>query len=223
MIDELLAFVAPHHCYGCGKTGPLLCDNCKYNIVNEPYAQCVVCENPVTIRGAVCSRCRVPYQRAWCVGQREGELQRLIGGFKFQNTKQAYKPLAHLLHETLPQLPQDTIIVPVPTVPAHIRQRGYDHMLLVARHFGRLRGLRVEQVLKRTTGTSQRGSGRKQRAEQAKVAFACPGVLNSTVPYLLLDDVMTTGATLKYGAKALKDAGGKQVWVAAISRQPALD
>lgn len=220
MIDTLLAFIAPHHCYGCNKIGYSLCDNCKYNIISEPYSQCIICQKPAGAQSAVCTECKVPYQRAWCVGERTDELQRLIGGFKFQNVKAAYRPLAELLDATLPELPAETIIIPVPTVASHIRSRGYDHTLLIARHLAKRRKLQVDTSLERATNTSQRGSGRRQRKIQAKAAFTCNKSLNPDTPYLLIDDVVTTGSTLEYAAKVLQTAGAHLVWVATISRQP---
>jgi ComF family protein len=222
MIDNLLSLLAPHYCYGCGKMGSSLCINCKYDIISESYGQCIICESP-TARDALCSRCRSPYQRAWCVGRRTDELQRLIGGFKFQGVRQAYEPLAELLDQALPELPPETLLVPIPTVRAHVRQRGYDHMFLIARALARMRKLEVAPYLQRKTATQQLGADRQTRMRQARTAFACETALNPQVPYLLLDDVVTTGATLRYGAKTLQAAGATTIWVATISRQPLHD
>lgn len=221
MIDTLLSFIAPHHCYGCGKIGQALCDNCKYNISIEPYGRCIVCEKLANSANALCSSCIVPYQRAWCVGERTDELQLLIGAFKFQNVKSAYKPLADLLDQTLPELPSNTVIIPIPTVSAHIRQRGYDHTLLISRRLADLRNLRLSPALERASSTMQRGTGRKERIRQAKKAFRCQIKLDPAVPYLLVDDVVTTGATLKFAAQTLRQAGAETVWVATVSRQTA--
>ena len=144
MIDRVLSFIAPHHCSGCGFEGTLLCDNCKYDITSEPFSACVACGTGIANTHGVCSNCEVPYQRAWCVADRRDQLQRLIGNYKFTNARSAYYPLADLFDASLPQLPANVVIVPVPTVNSHIRQRGYDHMLLIARRFGRLRTLPID-------------------------------------------------------------------------------
>jgi len=218
MLDILLSFVAPHRCCGCDKIGTLLCDNCKYNIISEPKMVCIVCHRP-TIGTWLCNSCRMPYERVWVVSEREGVLQRLIGLYKFERAKSAYKALGDLLLATLPELPIDTVIVPVPTTPSRIRERGYDHMLLIAKYAARVRRLKCEQLISRKTNTKQRQATAGQRAVQAKQAFSVNDKLDKTIPYLLIDDVITTGATVRYASQALRDAGAKHVWLAIIARQ----
>jgi ComF family protein len=153
------------------------------------------------------------------VGEREGTLQRVIGLYKFGRAKAAHKILGDLLLETLPCLPPDTVVVPVPTVSSHIRERGYDHMLLIAKYVAQSRGLKCEQLLRRRTDTKQRQASAGQRDIQAKYAFEVRDIINASKPYLLIDDVITTGSTIKYASKALHDAGAEHVWVAVIARQ----
>jgi len=220
MLDEMLSYIAPHYCSACGERGTLLCDNCKYDIISEPYEACVSCHKSLAPLKGICVTCTVPYGRAWCVADRRDHLQQLINDYKFSNARSAYKPLTALLHDRLPELPADTVIIPIPTVGSHIRQRGYDHMLLIARRLGKLRGLPVSTALRRATSTKQRDASRSQRIAQAKAAFSVAAPLSKDKTYLLIDDVVTTGATMKHAAQKLLDAGAGTVWVATISRQP---
>ena len=219
MIDTLLSHVAPHLCCACGKTGTILCENCKYNIENDSFNGCLSCGKVYVMRNS-CDDCNLPYSRAWCVGERSGELRKLIDDFKFENLYAAHKSLASLLDARIEQLPSSTIIVPVPTITSHIRQRGYDHTLLIARALAKKRGVKARQILRRVTSSSQRGADKATRITQAKAAFAVNKKVNDHQPYLLVDDITTTGATLKYAARALRDAGAKDVWVAVVARQP---
>jgi len=161
----------------------------------------------------------VPYTRAWCVGERTEALQRLIDAYKFERAKACHGTLADLLVSRLPDLPPETVVVPIPTISAHIRQRGYDHTLLIARRLAKKMNLRLDPALSRKTATKQRGASRKERIAQAKEAFALTSPILPNMPYLLIDDVVTTGSTLKYAAQLLKDAGAAEVWVGVIARQ----
>lgn len=218
MVDGLVGIVAPHHCCCCDKIGSLLCDNCKYNITSERVTRCIVCGRP-TANNWLCSDCHTPYERAWAVGSRTGALQRLIGLYKFERAIAASKTLSALMLQSLPELPQETIIVPIPTVSSHIRERGYDHMLLIAKNIAQARGLKMQRLLKRQTSTKQRQATATQRSNQAKCAFAVDGLIDKGAIYLLVDDVMTTGSTMKYAARCLIKAGAKHVWIAIIARQ----
>ena len=179
---------------------------------------CVVCHRP-TSQTWLCRSCNAPYEKAWVVGERNGTLQRLIGFYKFERARSAYKQLGDLLSDALPDLPAETVVVPVPTTPNRIRERGYDHMLLIAKHLARSRGLQCRQLVERQTNTKQRQSTAKQRLAQAKRAFVVRAAIEPDVPYLLIDDVITTGATIRYASQALRYAGAKHVWVAIIARQ----
>lgn len=218
MIDRILSILAPHLCSGCQQIGTLLCDNCKYNITSEPYQSCLSCEKPVNASG-VCNRCRVPYVRAWCVGERTDALQRLIGLYKFERTQSAYKVLGDLLLDTLPVLPANTVVVPLPTVRAHVRERGFDHTVLIAKYIARKRGLTYRPLVERVHSSTQRHATAKQRLAQAKIAFHVNNPVDPELNYLLIDDVVTTGASITYASKALIDAGARHVWVAVIARQ----
>ena len=179
---------------------------------------CVVCHRP-TFDSWICKECAPPYERAWVVGERSGVLQRLIGLYKFERARAAYKPLADMLSEVLPELPSNTVIVPVPTISSHIRERGYDHMLLISRRIARQKGLSLKRLLIRTVNTKQHQASAAKREAQSRVAFAVKGNIDPNVPYLLVDDVVTTGSTIKYAARTLRRAGAKHVWVAIIARQ----
>lgn len=216
MINRLLATIAPHYCYGCQKAGAVLCDNCKYDIIDEGFSACLVCAKPTN--EGICAVCKTSYQKAWCVGDRQGVLERVINAMKFDRVKDGAGTLASLLDACLPILPAETIIVPVPTVQAHIRQRGYDHTLLIARELGKRRNLAVKSFIERTNNNTQRGRTKSERFKQAKSSFECRQTLPQ-VPYLLIDDVVTTNATLRYAAQALRDSGADTVWVGVVARQ----
>ncbi len=156
MIDNCLKIIAPHYCCSCQETGTLLCDSCIYNITNEPTNTCINC-GKLSVEG-VCHYCcqKVAYQKGWCVGARDDALKELINRYKFSYARAAHKPLASLLHQTVPVLPEDTVVISIPTVGKHIRQRGYDHAQLLAKTFARQRNLSFKPLLRRRNNTVQR-------------------------------------------------------------------
>lgn len=218
MIDKALQMIAPHHCYGCGLVGRALCINCKNHIVFDAFELCLACRKPTLALSGICRDCKPSYDRAWCVGLYEGALKETLHAYKFERAKSAYRDFADLLDARVDVLPADVIVTYVPTLSSHRRQRGYDHMKLIAKSFARKRGLKCKSILVRLNKTHQRGSSAKDRWSQSQGAYMAKNVVAGAT-YLLLDDVVTTGATIEHAARVLKRAGAGQVWVATIARQ----
>lgn len=220
MFDKLLDFIAPHYCYSCQKRGHVLCNSCRYNIVSETQNHCFDCRIP-SING-VCQACatKLPFAASYFVGERLGELEKMLDDFKFQRTYRVHKTLAQLLDDSLPRMPPDTLVIPIPTIAKHVRRRGYDHTDLITRAFAKRRRLKSIRPLQRTTNTVQLGATARERRRQAQTAYACPSRLQPETTYLLLDDIATTGATLTEAARCLRQAGAQTVVVAVVARQP---
>lgn len=217
MLDKALQIVAPHLCLGCSKIGAILCESCIYDITNEPFNGCLTCRAPAT--SGICRRHRSPIDAAWISGERDEILGKVIDAFKFERCRSAHRDLAKIMAQTLPILPQEIVVTSVPTVRTHVRERGYDHAKLIANRVAKLRSLPYRALLHRQTNDRQRGAGRRERFEQAERAFSVRPV-DMPEAVLLVDDVITTGATLHFAAKLLKDAGVHMVFVAAIAKQP---
>lgn len=208
---------APHYCCSCGEIGAVLCEYCKYDIVSETFAACLVCEGLSGQQDNLCTRCKPAFTRAWCVGSRDSALRPLIDAYKFERARAVHDVLVDMLDKTLPTLPSDVQVVPIPTITPHRRTRGYGHVELVAKRFADRRGLAYTEIVQRHHNHVQRGLGRRERIAQAKETYMVTTPAKGT--YLLLDDVYTTGATLEYASRALRAAGATDVWVAALSRQ----
>lgn len=217
MLDDLLNHITPHPCCSCGKIGAVLCQNCKNDIKNEYYEGCIICGRLLYANGC-CQECSTSYKTTWCVGKRHDVLQRVIGCYKFNNMYAAHRVLAELLVDRIGELPPDVCIVPIPTAPSHIRERGYDHMACIAREMAKRTGCTYCPLLRRIGDTKQRGKNRSERIRQAKSAFAAKPCAGERI--LLIDDVVTTGATLEYATRALLSAGAQSVWVGVIAKQP---
>ena len=154
------------------------------------------------------------------MAERSDAMKRLIDAYKFNRVKAAHIPLTDMLCEVVPVLYENTVVVPVPTVASHIRQRGYDHTYLLSRRLALKKQVNVSSVLRRNHSHVQRGASKLQRRKQAESAFKCIAQLDGRIPYVLVDDIVTTGATLQYAAQALRDAGAVNVHVVVLARQP---
>ena len=215
-IPNFMDLLAPHSCRGCGKLGEPICDCCKINILKQNNNICPNCK--AKINNQTCPKCH-NLPPIYYVGARSGLLDEIIHEYKYDSVRAFKKPLAEMLSSRLPLFPKDTIIVPLPTIPSHIRERGLDHTYLIAKHLSKSRHLKVERILLRNTNSVQVGADRHTRLMQAKTAYAINSkiTINSETTYLLLDDIWTTGASMKAAIKLLRDAGAQKIAVAVLA------
>lgn len=216
MLDTLLSLIAPHHCYHCQKTGEIICRDCKKYITRQRFTGCVRC-------GSRCRRAQhqgLPYSSIHCLLRRRGAVKVLIDAYKFQRARAVGEVLADLFHELAPALPDNTVIVPIPTAPRNVRRRGYDHMKRVARRFARQRHLPYSPLLVRRSNITQHfAKTAEERRAQAGSFFAVRGEIDPRVTYVLLDDIYTTGSTVEAAARMLREAGAETIWVIVLARQ----
>lgn len=218
IITQLTHLLAPDYCCKCQKTGQIICQSCEEDIISEPFSQCLVCLKP-TQPSQLCRHCKSRFNDAWVVGERAGTIEKLVDISKYESNRRGCQAQARLMDAMLPQLPSDVIVVPIPTIDRHIRQRGYGHMELVARELSRLRDYRAEVILGRIGSSVQHGADKATRQRQAKRAFNLRRHPPTTAPLLLIDDVYTTGATLRAATKLLRQHTEAPIYVAVTSRQ----
>jgi ComF family protein len=150
-----------------------------------------------------------------------GAIRGAIHRFKYQRERARAEHLGALLVPLLGQLPHGTAphLLPVPLAAARLRERGYNQSEALARVVAAASGLPRDAGLVRTRATRpQVGLDRVARRENVRDAFAWGG---TTAPYpqlLLIDDVLTTGATANECAAILKAAGARWVGLLAVAR-----
>ncbi|GAB4349689.1 MAG: ComF family protein [Immundisolibacter sp.] len=224
-IDALLTFLLPPQCLLCGAGGQRrlpLCEACHADLPWLGHA-CPRCAQPLPV-DRVCGRClrRVPPQHAaHAAFHYAPPLDRLVLGLKFGRRLGLARLTGALLAEAADngRWPRPQLLLPVPLHDARLRQRGYDQAQVLAREVGRRLGIPVDwHGCRRVRATvPQSGLDRTARQRNLRGAFdvSPPPALEHVA---IVDDVMTTGATVGAMATALKRAGVARVDVWALCR-----
>lgn len=150
-------------------------------------------------------------------GLYEGTLATAINLFKFHGIKRLSRPLGGLLLAY--NMHGIDALVPVPLSVSSLRKRGFNQSLLLAHAIAKKRKLRIigDGLIKKTETSPQLGLSAQQRLKNIKGAFRA--VKNfSGMRVLLIDDVMTTGATANECSRQLLKAGADEVLVLTLSR-----
>lgn len=144
-----------------------------------------------------------------------GASRKLIGLLKYYHQRDAAGALAATLTPLLHAANFD-VITSVPVATSRLRQRGYNQSELIAKSVARSLVLPYRPLLRRLRNTQQVGKTRNQRLEQVSGLFIARTKPPSRI--LIIDDVLTTGATLNACAIALRNAGADEVWGAVAAR-----
>lgn len=160
------------------------------------------------------------FDSACSFGAYDSELKTLIHLFKYGKVQTLAKPLGKLLSSALPRGQRSDVIVPMPLHWRRRWSRGFNQSDLLARELGRRTGLPVRGVLRRVRNTSaQAGLTNAKRRVNVLGAFRVnPRCSVAGLRVLLIDDVMTTGATAGACAAALKKAGASHVTLLTLAR-----
>jgi ComF family protein len=221
----LLEVLASARCHGCGLPGPeVLCGRCAGDLPwNEPA--CRACALPMGPgpAGRACAACltEAPAQdRAWTAFTYAEPVARYIVGLKFHGRLASAHALGALMAERLARRPEPLpeLLVPVPLHPVRLRRRGYNQALELGREIAR----RLSLPLLPAAARRLRATGEQTRLEagarrrNVRGAFAIDPVVRGR-HIALLDDVVTTGATVAELAAAAREAGAAriEVWAAA--------
>ncbi len=232
-IGGLVDFLFPAACPIClgaltsAAPASSFCTLCTSTITPLPSGRCSRCALPFIASSgsshycADCSRELPAFSAVYAAGLYSGAMKQALQRFKYAGAVDLDQPLAELLYAQIPPDIDEHVIVPVPLHLSRLRQRGFNQSLLLARALAHNLQLTLEQaILKRTVDShSQQGLDALQRAKNLNNAFVATRRLDGC-KVLLVDDVMTTGATVSACTQALKDVGAMNVNIAVIARAP---
>ena len=147
-----------------------------------------------------------------------GLLKDLINIYKYKSVRVCAETFAYLLKNKYGLFLEGKIVVPLPTISKHIRERGFDHMALLAKRIAYVCGGKCEKVLKRVGDTVQVGADEITRKKQALSAYSVTNKVKFDVQYVLIDDVWTTGSSMMAACLELQKAGVKNISVVLLAK-----
>lgn len=227
MINKFLNSIFPETCPVCsGKsqnhaTAPI-CDECWNTIGPYSGPMCQRCGKPLVSDSATfcggCLESEPAFEYARSFGLYDGVLRKAINHLKYYGMRRLAVPLAEMMIGM--QLPQVDAVIPVPLHKSRHRQREFNQSALLSRQMAR--NLKADLIINRLTKirdtAPQVGLRHKERIRNVKNAFRVEdeGTISGK-KIILVDDVVTTGSTIRECAKVLKKAGASYIYVVSLA------
>lgn len=217
-----LAF--PPRCAFCGAAGVAdPCEGCRRDVPGRAISRCHVCAIDVPCLGT-CGQCLSEppaFSRVVAAGSYAFPLDALVQRLKYARDLRLVAPLAELLMEAARGEPRPDLVLPMPLGAARLRERGFNQSAELARSVARRLNLPLDPgaAVRARDGAPQASLPFDRRARNVRGAFAVRARLNG-LRVAVVDDVMTTGATLKELAATLRHAGAREVTAWVLARTP---
>lgn len=220
-------WLLPWRCLLCGASGTSgldLCVDCAAELPRNRSC-CARCALPLPLPTALCGPCqRHPpaWDAAWAPFRYAWPLDRLESRYKFGRDLAAGRVLCTVWQREPRTIDLPQLILPVPLHRRRLRQRGYNQALELARPLARILGVpcRHDLLLRQRATEAQTELDALARRRNVRGAFSLQEGVTMPAHVAVLDDVMTTGATLAECARVLKRSGVRRVDVWALARAP---
>jgi competence protein ComFC len=226
-LDSLLSLIAPASCVGCQKDGLPLCNQCyvKFSESYKSIGRCILCNKKTA--GDLCRICnrQTGIDKVFSLGEHNGLLKKLIWDLKFNSSKANISCLASYLKCELKEFENSrAVLIPAPTAPKRARSRGYDQAKLLAKNLVKLNAnWAYKDLLIRNNDSDQIGLSKLDRKQRTKNLFLLNPSAELKSEYdiaILIDDVITTGSTIKAAVEAIAPLKFKHVVLACLSHKP---
>lgn len=218
LLQQSLRMLAPPECIDCGQEGRYLCFGCRQRLPKVPQRCCMGCRRP-NRTGITCRLCRplLAISGHTVMATYDGVIEELIGRLKYHHQREIASELGSWLATEIDPTNFDYVMA-VPAATNRLRARGYNQAELIAKALSRQTRLPYRRLLRRARNVRQVGTHRSERQRQAITTFASAGQIKPGQRILLIDDVLTTGATLNACAQILTRDHRAMVWAATIAR-----
>ncbi len=220
ILNHCVNYTLPQACLLCGAASgrARLCEGCDAALPRLPGTRCATCALPLP-DGHICGACLAHpprYDSTTAVFAYAFPVDALIQRFKYGGSLAIGPLLSDVLGSTVAE-PAD-LIIPMPLSPQRVRERGFNQALEIARGVGRITGIPVvaDACRKIVETRPQAALPWKERTKNIRGAFVCDADL-SGARVAVIDDVMTSGATVNELARNLRRAGAAHIsaWVIA--------
>ena len=223
----LLDLIFPKFCVGCKTEGTWICPECDKKIfyIKSPY--CPSCQR-LTPNGQYCARCKPDTYLTGAIiatYYKKGPIKEAIHYFKYEGIAELKKGLGSILSDAIiaRTIGKNLVLIPVPLHRHRLRERGYNQAKLLADEISKNLNVPVidQKLVKTKPSERQADLTRSQRLKNVVGLFDWTGdkdeLKGKTV--ILIDDVLTTGATLSECAKVLRQkTSALRVWGAVIAK-----
>jgi len=217
----LKALVLPVNCLGCGTEGDWLCQECRRQLPLRRAERCALCGKAAT--EGICERCGAQTKLDGVIAPfayAEPMIRALIQAVKYRGYTDALTFLMREYRRAFTGLlpPGAWCLSPIPLARVRFRERGFNQAQVLAQTLCEP-GLPVRMLLQRRRETSpQVELSKQQRQHNVRGCFVL-GASQGLVPpaVILVDDVITTGATLGEAAKVLRRAGAGKIWALTVA------
>ncbi len=221
----------PTRCVICDTPGQLLCPSCRRELpyldqlqacptCGAPWGRLICCEcNQQTLRSRGLER--FPLQGCTSATVLTPETRRMATVFKDRGEERMAKVLAALMADALPpEWKKDAALVPIPARKKAKRERGFDHMSMVAHELSAFVCVPCLEALEQQPRRDQRELSARERLENMRGSITVRLGKRPVLPrrVIVVDDVLTTGATLFAAAEALQRAGVREVFGLTFTR-----
>jgi ComF family protein len=217
-----LDWLYPPVCIACGEPGSVLCSNCMEKIKLRQGHVCKHCGSYLSCEEIICKECQKKPPKFTAMrtfADYEGVIRESVHALKYQKNQS----IGHLFSGMLASLVkkegwQVDLVIPVPLSPKRAAERGYNQAAQIAKPLALKLGVRYNPFgLKRIRNTrSQVGLSAQERRVNVAGAFEAIPELISGKKVLVIDDVITTGATFTACADALHLAGASEIYCLAL-------